>query len=245
MIRANLIPAFVIHRRDYRNSSLLLELFTESEGRVAAIAKGVKSARSSRAMVLHPFTPLRVSLSGRGEVLTLSQAEADGRAYGLSGERVYCGLYLNELVLRLLHRSDPAPGLYRAYSEGLMRLAGEESMDRCLREFELQMLMELGYGLLLDRTADTDQPVEADRRYEYHVEQGPVIALSSNPENTVKGSTLLNLHHRVVLDATENREAKHLMRRVLAHYLGNRPLKSRELFQALKPNVESHPDTRL
>jgi DNA repair protein RecO (recombination protein O) len=237
VIRAELIPAFVIHRRDYRNSSLLLELFTETEGRVAAIAKGVKSGRSHQALVLHPFTPLRVSLSGRGEVLTLSQVEADGRPFGLSGERVYCGLYLNELVQRLLHRSDPAPGLYRAYREGLIRLAVEASMDHCLRAFELQMLEELGYGLLLDRTADTDQPVEPDGDYEYHVEQGPVVARSTNPELILKGSTLLKLHHRTALDVMENRQAKRLMRRVLAHYLGNRPLKSRELFQALKPDT--------
>ncbi len=237
MIRADLIPAFVIHRRDYRNSSLLLELFTEHEGRVAAIAKGVKTGKSPRALVLHPFIPLRVSLSGRGEVLTLSHAEADGRPFNLSGERVYCGLYLNELVQRLLHRSDPAPGLYRAYCEGLTGLAGEESLDRCLRAFELQMLMELGYGLLLDRTADTDEPVEPDGVYEYHVEQGPVVARSANPDLTLKGSTLLKLHQGAHLDAAQNREAKRLMRRVLAHYLGNRPLKSRELFQALRPNT--------
>ncbi len=237
MVRAELIPAFVIHRRDYRNSSLLLELFTETEGRVAAIAKGVKSGRSNQALLLHPFTPLRVSLRGRGEVLTLHQVEADERPVGLSGERVYCGLYLNELVLRLLHRSDPAPGLYRAYREGLLRLASEASMDRCLREFELQMLMELGYGLLLDRTADTDQPVEPDGDYEYLVEQGPVLACSTKSEVILKGSTLLKLHHRTALDVSENRQAKRLMRRVLAHYLGNRPLKSRELFQALKPDT--------
>ncbi|MET0065463.1 MAG: DNA repair protein RecO [Candidatus Thiodiazotropha sp.] len=234
MIRADLTPAFILHRRDYRDSSLLLELFSEQEGRLAAIAKGVKSGRARRALILHPFTPLRVSLRGRGEVLSLNQAEVDGRTIALSGERLYCGLYLNELVQRLLHRGDPAPGLYQAYAEALLQLTRDGSVDRSLREFELQLLTELGYGLLLDRTADTDEPVDPQGVYEYHVEQGPVMVRSIHSGPTLRGSTLLNLQNRTALDAEENREAKRLMRRVLAHYLGSRPLKSRELFQALK-----------
>ena len=234
MSRVELIPAFLIHRRDYRNTSLLLELFTPIDGRLPAIAKGAKSGRSSRAMLLQPFSPLRVSLSGRGEVKRLTDVETDGRPFRLSGERIYCGFYLNELLMRLIERGDPYPSLYVHYCENLARLASDEPADQCLREFELQLLAELGYGLLLDHTADTEEPVVSDRIYDYHMEHGPVLSRSGESGLKVHGRTLICLHNREPLDEVGVKEAKRLMRRVMAHYLGDRPLKSRELFQSLK-----------
>ena len=234
MSRIELTPAFLIHRRDYRNTSLLLELFTPIEGRLPVIARGAKSGRSSRAMLLQPFSPLRVSLSGRGEVKSLTDVETDGRPFLLSGERIYCGFYLNELLMRLIERNDPYPSLYVHYSENLARLASDEPADQCLREFELQLLMELGYGLLLDHTADTQEPVVSGQLYDYHMEHGPVLSGAGESELKVHGRTLISLHNREPLDEAGAKEAKRLMRRVMAHYLGDRPLKSRELFQSLK-----------
>lgn len=234
MTRHDLLPACIIHRRDYRNTSLLLELFTPQEGRLPAIARGAKSARSSRAAVLQPFTPLLVSLSGRGEIKQLTQAEPEGRPYTLSGERLYCGFYLNELLMRLLERRDPFPSLYVHYVDALVRLASLEPVDQCLRNFEVILLQELGYGLLLDHTVDTGQPVKPDEIYHYVIEQGPLQASGSQSDQCIHGRTLLGLHNRESLDEQGMAEAKRLMRRVLAFYLGSKPLKSRELFQGLK-----------
>ncbi len=228
-----LISAFVIHRRDYRNTSLLLELFLPSQGRVPAIARGAKSGRSSRAMLLQPFSSLLVSLSGRGEVKTLTQVEPDGRPIRLVGETIYCGIYLNELLMRLLQRGDPYPSLYIYYQHALSRLAQGESASQCLREFEISLLKELGYGLLLDRTADTDELVVADRIYDYHIEYGPVMTTGS-VAGGIHGQTLISLHRGETLDEQGQSEAKQLMRRVLGYYLGDKPLKSRELFRPLK-----------
>lgn len=229
-----LVPACIIHRRDYRNTSLLLELFTVQEGRLPAIAKGVKSGRTSRAALLQPFSPLLVSFRGRGEIKQLVQAEADGRAYALAGERLYCGFYLNELLMRMVGRGDPYPTLFVHYRDTLESLAGGESTDRCLRIFELSLLQELGYGLLLDRTADTGEPVLPERRYHYLIEQGPMDRASGPAELQIHGRTLLCLHNREILDSQAASEAKHLLRRILAFYLGDKPLKSRELFLGLK-----------
>jgi DNA repair protein RecO (recombination protein O) len=229
-----LIPACILHRRDYRNTSLLLELFTPQLGRLPAIAKGVKTGRSHRAALLQPFSPLLVSLSGRGEIQSLGQAEAEGRAYPLHGERLYCGFYINELMMRLLERRDPYPDLYTFYLQTLARLASQDTPDQCLRDFEIQLMIELGYGLLLDQTADSGEPVKADQIYHYVVEQGPLKGEMGPMENRIHGRTLLCLHNRQLLDETGASEAKRLMRRVLAHYLGDKPLKSRELFQGLR-----------
>ncbi|MCU7917406.1 MAG: DNA repair protein RecO [Candidatus Thiodiazotropha sp. (ex Epidulcina cf. delphinae)] len=234
MSRFELIPAFVIHRRDYRNTSLLLELFTPDHGRLPAIARGAKSGRSSRAMLLQPFGPLLVSLSGRGEVKRVVGVEADGRPYRLVGEKIYSGFYLNELLMRLLERRDPYPSLYLLYHQQLARLASEEPADQCLRDFEIQLMKELGYGLLLDHTADTGEPVEPEQVYDYLIELGPVRSVGEQTDVRIHGRTLICLDNRERLDEQGAFEAKRLMRRIISFYLGDKPLKSRELFQSLK-----------
>ena len=228
-----LVPACVIHRRDYQNTSLLLELFTPDEGRLPAIAKGAKSGRASRAALLQPFTPLLVSVRGRGEIKQLLKVEPDGRRHTLQGERLYCGFYLNELLMRLLERRDPYPRLYHYYAETLGRLAGAVSTDQALRDFEVQLLQELGYGLLLDQTADTEEAVKPEQRYHYEIEQGPLALSQGTHEQSIDGRTLLCLHNREPLDRQAANEAKRLLRRVLAFYLGDKPLKSRELFRGI------------
>lgn len=233
-MRNELCPAFVLHRRDYRDTSLLLELFLADQGRLPAIARGAKSGRSSRAMLLQPFSPLLVGLSGRGEVKSLTRVEADGRPYGFQGETIYCGIYLNELLMRLLQRGDPYPSLYARYQYTLARLASGESASQCLRDFEIALMRELGYGLLLDRTADTNEPIRADQVYDYHIEHGPVIATGNGSASRIHGRTLICLYRGEVLDEQGRMEAKQLMRRIIGYYLGDKPLKSRELFRSLK-----------
>ncbi|MEW8625775.1 MAG: DNA repair protein RecO [Candidatus Thiodiazotropha sp.] len=230
MSRINFIPAYVLHRRDYQNSSLLVELFTPNEGRLPAIAKGAKSGRSSKAILLQPFLPLRISLSGRGEIKSLIEVEQDGQPFKLLGERIYCGFYLNELIVRLIERGDPFPSLFVHYCQSLAQLASTEPVDRILRQFELQLLTELGYGLLLDHTADSGEPIKQELVYDYFIEAGPVLSSSGGSGMKIHGSTLIDLHNGTSLAKQSAKEAKQLMRFVLSHYLGDKPLKSRELF---------------
>jgi DNA repair protein RecO (recombination protein O) len=226
-------PALVLHHRAYRDTSLLLELFTPEHGRVGAVARGVRKEKSRWAGLLQLFRPLLVSWSGRGELVTLTGVEEDGLAPPLAGSALPCGFYINELLLRLLQRNDPHTGLYAAYRATLRELAGGErsAVEAVLRLFEKRLLQELGYGLLLEHTADTGRPVQASERYSYEIERGPVAYNERATGVTVHGSTLLALAAGALREETSLRESKKLMRAVLAHYLGDKPLRSRELFQ--------------
>jgi DNA repair protein RecO (recombination protein O) len=221
---------YLLHRRPYSGSSLLIELLGREAGRFPAIAKGARAARDARAGLLQPFIPLLVSWSGRGEVKTLRRVESERLAPRLVGRSLYCGFYLNELLMRLVGRQDACPGLFDAYAAALTGLSGGQGVERVLRRFELRLLEELGYGLVLTREAETDAPVTAERWYQYRVELGPVATSGEPSHDAVSGWTLLGLAGQGPLDERALREARGLMRRVLGHYLGERPLKSRELF---------------
>jgi DNA repair protein RecO (recombination protein O) len=229
--RDRLEQAFVLHRRDYANTSLLLEIFSGPQGRFPAIAKGAKRGRAPTAVLLQPFTPLWLSWSGRGEVRTLARVEAAGAALSLTGKALYCGFYLNELLMRLLGRNDPHEDLFAFYHAALSQLAQATDLDSPLRQFELRLLQDAGYALDLDREWDTGQPLAAGRRYVYEPERGLRAAGESEGGPTVCGETLLALAAGSPLSRAAAREARGLMRAALAPYLGTRPLKSRELFQ--------------
>ena len=238
----SLQPAFVLHRRDYRNTSLLLELFALHAGRLPVIAKGAKAARGGRSALLQPFRPLLVGLAGRGEIRTLTQVEAEGQAFELPGRLLYCGFYLNELLMRLLGRHDPHPDLFGHYLQTLGSLAAGEALDASLRDFEVQMLTALGYALSLTHDSESGEPVRNEAVYEYILEQGPIGVAGPVDANRMRvhGRTLLSLHNRQAMDQETLAEAKGLMRRVLAFHLGDKPLKSRELFRGYQPIGEKN-----
>jgi len=229
--RDRLQQAFVLHRRDYANTSLLLEVFSGTQGRFPAIAKGAKRGRAPSAVLLQPFTPLWLSWSGRGEVRTLARVEAAGGALVLPGKALFCGFYLNELLMRLLARNDPHEDLFAFYHAALTRLAQGTDLDSPLRQFELCLLQDAGYALDLEREWDTRQPVVAGRTYAYEPERGIRAAGRSEEGPTARGETLLALASGNPQTGSAAREARDLMRAALAPYLGTRPLKSRELFQ--------------
>ncbi len=234
MIRDQLQPAYVLHRRDYGETSLLVEAFTASRGRLALVAKGARRAQragSSQAALLQPYQPLLVAWSGRGEVKTLTRAEPAGRAPPLVGDALYCGFYVNELLLRLLGRQDADQVLFAAYQSVLVELAAGE-LDAPLRRFELALLGQLGYRPPLTRNAATGEPVCAELRYLVDSERGPLAVSTSVAPGSVGGGTLLALDAGAALGVVEAREARDLMRRLLAPHLGERPLQSRALFAA-------------
>jgi DNA repair protein RecO (recombination protein O) len=230
MASTELQRGFVLHRRDYGDTSLLLEVFSAEQGRLPLIAKGARRAGRGRvapAALLQPFQPLWLTWSGRGEVRTLTRSEAAGRALALTGDALYCGLYVNELLMRLLGRQDPHEALFVFYQQVLAELAGG-GLDQALRRFELRLLSELGWAPELGRDAG-GVPIDPARRYVYSPEQGLVPALSA-PGGTVGGETLQRLAAELPLRGEQAREARDLLRAILAPHLGERPLKSRDLF---------------
>lgn len=231
-MRVALEPAFLLHRRPYRNTSLLLEAFTREHGRVGLVARGAQ--RSRLRSLLQPFAPLLLSWSGRGELATLSGAEEAGPHLPPPPGRLLSAWYINELLLRLLARSDPHPGLFEPYRQVLAALAGGADEQRSLRVFEKRLLAELGYGLLLDADALTGAPIDPGAEYRYLPERGPVRREAGQGGVAVSGRALLALG-REQWDAPELlAEAKRVTRAAIDAQLDGRPLKTRELAAAYR-----------
>jgi len=234
-------PAYLLHGRPYRNTSLIIDVFTPDNGRIGLVARGARTARSRWSGLLQPFQRLLLSWQGRGELKTLTAAESDGAPCWLQGNALISGLYSNELILRLLQREDPHPELLNYYELLLGDLvttsrllqSSSEDIEYSLRRFEKQLLQALGYGLLLDHDARSGLPVEAGHRYNYYVDEGPVFCPSVTASGfIVSGSTLLALAEDKPLDAEARREAKQLMRLALRRHLGDKPVHSRRLYRS-------------
>lgn len=236
--RDHLQRCFVLHRREFGNTSLILEVFSSAHGRLAVLAKGARQPRRGRAAgseLLQPFRPLWASWSGRGEVKTLVRFEPAGPAIELTGKELFCGFYLNELVVRLLGRGDPHEALFAFYHSALTSLAAGDDLESVLRQFELRLLHEIGYSVVLNQEAGSGRAVTPGRRYLYEQESGLREAGAEDAQLGVSGETLLKLAAGEPLRGHLVREARALTRGLLAPYLGNRPLKSRELFRRWRP----------
>jgi DNA repair protein RecO (recombination protein O) len=230
--RVQLQPAYLLHRKPFRDTSLLLELFTRDHGRIGLIAKGARAPRAKLKGLLQPYQPLLISWSGRGELPTLTGAESQDNILFLQGDALISGFYLNELLMRMLARHDPHPQLFSIYQTTLQSLYDNRDIEWALRLFERDLLQELGYGLLLTHEGQGGAEVEPEGRYCYYHESGPQrLDEDATEVLSVQGATLLALAAGKCEDAPLRRECKLLMREVLSRYLGSRPLASRELFR--------------
>lgn len=235
--------AFVLHTRSFRESSLIAELLTPHHGRVGVVARGGRRGRRGGAGALQPFTLLQTEWSGRGELRTLTQAESE-RNFPLTGERLFAGLYLNELLLRLLHREEAEPEIFDSYLNTLDVLVGAADLEPALRRFELHLLADLGYGFALDHDVH-GHPIEAAGQYRFVAEEG-LMPLADGVRDEVhagrdasvfRGEHLLALAADALDDSEVRRSAKRLTRLALASHLGGKPLRSRELFRRRSPGA--------
>ena len=230
--RVSLEPAWVLHRYPYRDSSLLVEVFSHAHGRVGLVARGARSPKSRRYGELQLLRPLLLSWTLRGDLGTLTGAEARALPVAGDGRKVLCVSYLNELLLRLLTRHDPHPALFTAYERALEGLDGAE--EQTLRYFEKHLLQELGYGLLLDREFDSGAALDASAVYEYRLEQGPVRCRQPGGKGVyLQGASLLALLDECLEGRRACREVRRLTRAALSLYLGARPLKTRAVLNQL------------
>ena len=228
MGRIQLEPAYVLHSRSFGETSLIVEAFTREHGRIAVVARGAKSARSRWRNVLQPFRPLLLSWSQKGDLGTLTAADQVASPPALQGQALYCGLYLNELLMRLLHRGDPHDEVFERYRHILSELASEVSPQPLLRVFEKHLLTAIGYEMLLDREYGNGAPVKASGWYDYQPECGPV-ACKEPGKSRISGAALLALHAET-LDVANLPELRMLMRAVIGYHLGGKPLASLSLF---------------
>ena len=229
-------PAFVLHTYPYLETSLVIETFTLNFGRVPLVAKGARRPRSALRGLLLAFQPLQLSWAGKSELRTLHKVEWQGGQPFLQGMSLICGFYLNELLVRLLHRDDPHEQLFVYYQETLAALGTQKDYTPILRHFEQRMLQELGYAMTLNHEATSGKPLNPDKEYRYEIERGPV-APDRNDDSygmQLRGKTLLDMEKDDYSDAVTRQQSKALMRYILNHYLDDQPLHTRQLLKDLQ-----------
>ncbi|MES2013021.1 MAG: DNA repair protein RecO [Pseudomonadota bacterium] len=223
---------YVLHTYPFKETSLVVEIFARNFGRVAATAKGARRPRSAVRGMLQSFQPLQATWSGKLELKTLHSLEWAGGLLLLKGEALMCGFYLNELLLRLLPREDPHEALFEYYGATLNVLAHGQDLATTLRRFELKLLQELGYAIPLQMDTSDTLIVESET-YRYEAEQGAsrVSAKSGRVQNGVSlsGNTLIGMANDDYSNVQTQQQSKQLMRYLLAHYLGDKPLHTRQL----------------
>ncbi len=226
---------FVLHSYPFRETSLVVEVFTRHHGRLALVARGARRPRSALRGQVQPFTPLLLSWFGKGEVRTLHGAEWQGGLAPLSGMPLLCGFYLNELLLKLLARDDPHEALFDYYHATLSELArpADDNLERILRRFERHLLSEIGYAATFHEEAETAQPVREEQAYYFVPERGPYAGKGSGIGIPVSGRTLLDLDQDRFDSPVTRAEAKQLMRALINHHLGGKPLYTRQMLKEL------------
>lgn len=234
---ANWQHTYVLHRRPYRETSYLVDLFTRESGKMSVVARGVRNSKGDKKSLLQPFQQIRIQFSGKSELKNLTQTESFLAAIPLIGQALFCGMYANELLNRVMPAGLASESLFDSYTETLMALASGEDIELPLRQFEFAILDEM--GLLSDFAAcgNEGDPVTPDRLYGWAQDEGIVPLQPGTSARGIPGFALLALASGEWTPAAK-KAAKIINREALKPLLGNKPLKSRELFVAKPPVVK-------
>jgi len=166
-------PAFILHHRPFRDTSQILDVISHDHGKLSLVARGSRGVRSRLKGILRPFMPLSVSWVIKSDLGTLTGAEVHGAPLSLYGDALLSGFYINELILHFLHRHDPQPEIFDAYVQTIQALAAAgDEVAPCLRQFEIELLRQVGYALNLDYEYGSQQALDKEQYYDYRVEQG-------------------------------------------------------------------------
>ena len=232
--------AFVLHYYNYRDNSLIVNFFISDYGKISAVARGVKNSRKNQFSLLQPFQKLNISLSGKSDLLTLKSVEQIQRCWQLSGKALYCAFYINELLLRLLPSHTDCHSIFELYQQILDLIIQNSDEHRVhyevpLRIFELKLLEFLGYGLNISNEIHTGQSIDEHRIYYYLIHSGPSATIPEhNDYLIISGKTLIDLANNQFGRSDETlHECKQLLKWALSEQLGEKPLKSREMFKQL------------
>lgn len=240
--------AYVLHSYPYKETSLILQVWTEKHGRMGLVAKGARRPKSAHRSLLVPFQPLVIDWFGRGELRTLKNAEPEAPGIPLAGQALLSAFYLNELLLKLTTRDDPHEALYVAYDEAVAGLRAVSrkigQLEPVLRRFELALLREIGFALELAHEAGSHAPIVAEREYLYVVERGAIPAAQGETRGDairLRGLTLLDLERGRFEDPVTVAQAKSLMRLLINHSLNGQELATRAMVRDLQALEQSAP----
>lgn len=232
--RVNGEPAWVLHHRPYRDTSRIIDVLSRDHGRLSLVSRGSRAAKSRLKGILRPFMPLDMSWVIHADLGTLTGAEMHGAPVSLTGDALLSGYYLNELVLKLLHRHDPQPDIFEAYSRAVSKLAGCDNVAPVLRAFEIDLLSLLGYALVLDHDTAGNRALEPGSTYEYRPEQGPTPVSGRDGPTIFSGVELIAIARREFDDPDVLRCAGRLLRHVIAYHLDGKELKSRKVMKEIR-----------
>jgi DNA repair protein RecO (recombination protein O) len=219
---------YVLHTYPFKETSLVVELFSQQFGRIAAVAKGARRPHSAMRGMLQSFQLLDGAWSGKNELKTLHSLDWSAGLTLIKGEALMCGFYMNELLLRLLPREDAHENLFEYYDATLKTLAESQDYAITLRRFELKLLQEMGYAVPLQQD-ENDGEIEADKNYRYEAEYGACDLNATKNGVQLSGKTMLDMARDDYADVATQSQSKQLMRYLLAHYLGDKPLHTRQL----------------
>lgn len=233
--RQELHPAYVIHTRAYRDTSLIIEIFTPTHGRVSLLARGAKSGKVKKALMLQPFRKLHVSWAGRGDLPVLTAVEEVGQSLRLNGQSLACGYYINELVYYLVPKHEPAEELFVQYWPVIEALNETHLRDHALRQFEFSLLDQTGYTPLLSHEKEGNVEINPMMSYRYLIPDGPVREeIAGTSGIAVSGTTLLELAAMNYAALSHVKEARDLARALIHYHLNGRELISRTLFTSFQ-----------
>jgi DNA repair protein RecO (recombination protein O) len=222
--RISLEPAFVLHHREYRDTSRILDVFTARHGRLTLFARGARGPKSKLASLLMPFRPLLLSWVGSGDAAQLSAAEPDGETLSLPPRHVLSGFYINELLINLTTRHDPQPKLFEDYREALRRLCLNAAPEPALRVFEKRLLTCIGYGLEFE--------VARHGFYQYRPAQG-LSEVRESASDSYSGRCLLELQQETLSDRESLDVARRVLRQALDHCLEGREMRTRTVARSM------------
>lgn len=228
--------AFVLHRWPYQETSLIVELFSRTQGRMRVVAKGAKRPKSPWRSILQPFVPIIVETRGRHDLQTLTHAESLSGALRLTGRQLFSGFYLNELVQRLTIPYQANELLFDDYQKTLELLQNADHVEPLLRRFEWQLLQHSGHAFDWLHDVESGADIEPQKRYDFRPEQGFI----ASSHGAFCGADLLKINDFEVSEERLLRLMKQIMRVALQPYLGSQPLRSRSLFQGQSKSVKDN-----
>jgi DNA repair protein RecO (recombination protein O) len=239
---------YVLHSYPYQDNSLILQCFSLEQGLISFLSKGARSSKKNLLSLLQPFKLLSISFVGKGDLYTLTGVEQstllenlDDNASTLTGKSIYCAYYVNELLLRLLSKGEENTEVFALYQQTIDELLDKSRLEVVLRNFEIKLLNLLGYQPNLDVDIITGKPVIVGKNYCYDILSGPYetdLSLKKQAGNRfiISGLSLLSIKELNLDNSQVLKDSKYLLRQLLLCQLGDKPLKSREVYRQLYGN---------
>jgi DNA repair protein RecO (recombination protein O) len=228
--------AWILHHRPFSNSSMILEIITFKHGRISLIAKGSRSAKSKFRGLLRPFMPLNISWFARTNLGTLTEAEIQDAPISLAGDALISGYYMNELLLKLLHKDDPQLDVFSLYSETIKKLSLTNQIAPLLRQFEIKLLELIGYALNLIEVVDSQIAINSSSYYEYKPDMGLFMVENKQGAMTFLGSQLQSIQKQNFECEDTLRCANRLLKNIISYQLGGKKLMTRKVIEEMKRN---------